>query len=576
MHCQVCLQFIKLTARCLLRSLLTSARIRGGQASDDDYVLCKLILRLYINLSACAPDTPPHLIRLRQSHLLSQPLLSSLVAVGRLFVVPVSDQPDADDRTLLSDLVLLCHALPPASVVGSEHSDLISLVIDCCKRQDEALQQLSLDTLCSWARCSPRILPFLSSRLHSSRPNLQRLALLVWLRLTNERCDDAEVLEAALNATPLFLQLAASRSADVADLAVSVLVNVAAQKEAREQMWTAKGFVRQLRLQLTGRASPEAVVRLLRCLSLSPELAGPMRDEGLLDDALQLWHTTQQRTRDVERDTLQLGLYRYLRNLVHVTVQTDGQDREMSNARWESRQWSVLQSKPLETAAATRRDIGRRIAASPAFKHMLDTASVAVAALSPCTVEAARLLAALIVTLAPARRDGEESEEKQQLAGPAEWVAPPAVLQLLALLARGGQYEEQYAAASAICCLVEAHSPLPDISPSDLRELLVHEAQHSGSLHVVSAAVAALEVISARDARWRWHDSERQLLAQLAERWAIRVQRQRAHEDLDDPSDEFTAMCTLCRALQQLLSGDRDDAPPTLPATPAATETSEC
>ena len=243
------------------------------------------------------------------------------------------------------DLVTLCRAISPSEVVGSEHGELIELVLDASKRQDERLQQLSLATLCGWAGCSPRVLPFLSSRLHSTFPSLQLTALDAWLSLTMD-CDDSDVLEAALKALPLFASLAGSKRTDVADRALSVIVNVAAQKEAREQMWNTKGFIMAVRLQVTGQPAPVAAVRLLRCMSLSPELAELMWKEGMVDDAIHLLHSVQQRTGTEQKqqlrqqeeagqqfnrtsvDTeLQIGLCRYLRNLVSVAVETDGTGR---------------------------------------------------------------------------------------------------------------------------------------------------------------------------------------------------------------------------------------------------------
>ena len=553
-----------------------STRIRSGQAQSDDFTLCKLILRVYINLAASTPITPPHVTYRYHSHILSNSLLPSLVALGRLFVITISDQPDPDDHTLVFDIVTLCHALSPPLVVGSEHSELISLVIDASKRQDERLQQLSLSTLCQWARRSPRVLPFLSSRLHSSFPSLQLTALDVWLRLTSD-CEDGEVLEAALVAVPLLVSLAASKRTDVADRAVAVLVNVVAHKEAREQMWRAKGFVQGIRLQLTGQQSPVALVRLLRCLSLSPGLAESIWKEGLIDDVLHLLHSAQQRTeqqrqqaeekaqieRDVEKqqqaahlrvdNELQSGSYRYLRNLVSVRVETDGTDDDPSNERWESRQWTILQSSVSDSVFTTQRGIARHIIASPSFERTLCTVP-----LTPLMPDAARLLAALIVSVG---HQGQSEAAAQKCGAQAatdidtRLTAPsPPVLLLLACLAHSNSFEDQYAAASAYRCLVEAQTPPSEEAVCEMRRCLLVELQHSGSAHVVNTVAAGLMAMMRQNSMWQWQSVERQLLTEAAERWAARMQRQQAEEDVDDPSDEFTMVCQLPQTLLQLLS----------------------
>jgi len=548
-------------------------------------VLCKVILRLYINLAASTPTTPPHATHRYHSHILSHPLLPSIIALGRLFVIPVSDQPDPDDQTLVLDIVTLCHALYPPLVVGSEHSELISLVIDASKRQDERLQQLSLSTLCEWARCSPRVLPFLASRLHSTFPSLQLSALDVWLRLTKD-CEDGEVLEAALDAVPRFVALAASKRTDVADGAMTVLVNVASQKEAREQMWRTKGFVKGIRLQLTGRASPVAVVRLLRCLALSPELAEPMWKEGLVDDALHLLYSRQQRMqqqrqqveekaqlREVNQqqrasqasaDTeLQCGLYRYLRNLVSVKIETDGADDDLSNERWESRQWTIMQSSVADSVFATHRTIARHITGSPPFQHLLDTDT---ALLGPLTMDAARLLAAVIVAIAGGRsgEEGsvEEDDERRQAgteATDAYFVTTaPSVLALLTRLVLSDRFEDQYAAATAYLCSVSVPPPMwrSEDAVCEIRRCLLSELHRSGSVYVASKVAVALTAMRRQDATWQWQSSERQLLADVSERWTARLERQRAEEDVSDPSDDFTILSQLQQTLQHLLSDD--------------------
>ena len=553
-----------------------SARIRAGHAHNDDFVLCKLILRLYINLAASTPTTPPQVIHRHHSHILSHPLLPSIVALGRLFVIPVSDQPDPDDHTLLLDIVTLCRAVDPELVVGSEHSELISLVIDASKRQDERLQQLSLSTLCTWSRCSPRVLPFLSSRLHSSFPSLQLIALDVWLRLTND-CEDGEVLEAALEAVPLLVSLAATKRTDVADRAMTVLVNVAAHKEAREQMWRTKGFVKGIRLPLTGQTSPVALVRLLRCLSLSPELAEPMWKEGLVEDPLRLLHSAQQRThqqrrqveekaqieREVEQEPtqhssddiqLQSGLYRYLHNIVSVRVAADGVDNDASNERWERRQWTIMQSSVPESVFVTHRNVARLIIASPAFSYVLNSASTA-----SLTMDTARLLAALIVAICDERSANDNGNDREQQtvteAQSRLMAAAALVLPQLACLARSDRFEAQHAAARAYRCLLDAHTSLIGIAAlNDIRHCLLTELQHSGSVHVVSEVAIALTAFRRQQAPRQWNTSERQLLSDASERWAARLQRQQAEEDVNDPSDEFTILCETRLALQQLLN----------------------
>ena len=558
-----------------------SARIRAGQAENDDFVLCKLIVRLYINLAASTPSTPPSVTHRYHSHILSQPLLPSLVSLGRLFVVAVSDQPDPDDHTLLLDIVTLCRALHPPLVVGSEHSELISLVIDTSKRQDERLQQLSLTTLCDWARCSPRVLPFLSSRLHSTFPSLQLTALDVWLRLTTD-CEDGGVLEAALDAVPLLVSLVASKSTEVGDRATTVLSNVAAHKEAREQMWRAKGFLKRIRLQLTGQTSPVAVVRLLKCMSLSPELADPMWKEGVVDDVLHLLHSTQQRSlhkRRMEEEKAQLeqhvfveqqqndqtsadvavqsGIHRLLHNLVSVNVETDGADDDASNERWENRQWTILQSTVPDSVSATHRRIARRVVASPAFKCMLDAASLA-----PPTADAARLLATLIVALGNGPSSGrkEDSDNKPQAASESETLfatTASTVLPLLACLANSTRFEDQCAAASAYRCWAEASMAPSHDAASDARQCLMAELRESGSVHVVSTVAAALTALRRQDAAWQWHSGEEQLLANAFERWSARARRQQeAEEDVNDPSDELMVLTRLQQTLQQLMSND--------------------
>ena len=555
---------------------IDSARIRSGQAQNEDFMLCKLLLRLYINLAASTPNTPPHVTHSRHSHILSHPLLPTLVALGRLFVIPISDQPDPDDHSLVVDIVTLCRALYPPLVVGSEHSELISLVIDASKRQDERLQQLSLSTLCEWARCSPRVLPFLSSRLHSSFPSLQLTALDVWLQLTSD-CEDGEVLEAALDAIPRFVSLAASKRTDVADRAMTVLLNVAAYKEAREQMWRTEGFVKRIRLQLTGQTSPVTVVRLLRCFSLSPELAEPMRKEGLVDDVLHLLLNTQQRThqerqqveeqaqlrRDVEQQQtdsasvdirLQCGLYRYLRNLVSVKLETDGKDDDLSNERWDSRQWTITQSNVHSSVFVTQSGIASHIIASPSFIHMLDAPPPS----GPLAMDAARLLAALIVSFGIGRSgSGEKDVRVGQAAVETRWMAvAPTVLPLLACLARSDRYEDQFATVSAYRWVIEAQMPQLKDAASDIRQYLLSELERSDSVHVVSVVVAVLTAMRRQSATWQWQGSERLVIANACDRWAARAQSQQAEENADDPSDEFTMICQIRWTMQQLTNED--------------------
>jgi len=446
--------------------------------------------------------------------------------------------------------------------------------MDASKRHDERLQQLCLDTLFGWATRSPRVLPFLASRLHSSFPSLQLSALGVWLRLTSA-CEEGDVLEAALTAVPLFVSLAASKRSDVADSAMAVLVNLAAHKEAREQMWRTKGFVHGVRLQLTGQTAPVAVVRLLRCLSLSPELAEPMWKEDVVDDALHLMHSSQQRidapqqqleekaqmTRDVAEqqhsnlDTvdfqLQSGLYRYLRNLVSAKVETDGTDEDVSNERWEGRQWTILQSSVPDSVIAVHRHISHHIAASSFFVRLFIPAPPV-----PLAIDAARLLAALVVALTGGQQASSVNDNTPRSAVQATTRAS-FVSDLLECLAGSDRLEDQHAAVSAYRCMVNSQQVSQSESAAwQMRRSLLSLLQRSGSVHVVSAVVEVLTSLRQRDTEWQWDSSERQLLAAAFERWLTRVQRQQAGEDLDDPSDNYIMLCKVREILQQLTEDD--------------------
>ena len=77
------------------------------------------------------------------------------------------------------------------------------MVMDIAKRSEPALQTLSLQTLASWSHVHPeRVLPFLSSRLHSSFAALQATALGVLITATAHP-DDVAALEHVLTVLPL-------------------------------------------------------------------------------------------------------------------------------------------------------------------------------------------------------------------------------------------------------------------------------------------------------------------------------------------------------------------------------------
>ena len=227
-------------------------------------------------------------------------------------------------------------------------------------------------------------------------------------------------------------------------------------------------------------------------------------------------------------------------------------DEDVSNERWEGRQWTTLHYTPSNSLLATHTAIARHIIDSPCFLYLLDTQPSP----HPLTRATTRLLAALAVVLDTTRASESQIDDaKQQTVTVADShiaTATPVVVRLLISLAQSDRFDDQHAAISAIHCIVRACELSKDVL-FDIRESVLCTVHHGGSVHVSIRAAALLTVMRQRDGAWECDSRERQALAVALERWTVRAEEQQAEEDMTDPSDEFVMLSKLRQTLQQLM-----------------------
>ena len=454
-----------------------SNRVREGAGTDDDYVLCRLILRLYINVAAYTHLSPLPVVLHRHRQLLSSQLIPSCIALARLFVIPISDQPEPDDHALLVELLTLFTAFQPSLIDTASHSQLISLVIDIAKRSSPALHALAFPLLASWWHAHPeRILAFLSSRLHSSKPALQLPALTALLSVLSD-AEDTSVVEAVLKALPLVAGLLASKVEEVATTALSLLEQLVRHQEVREEVWEAKGL-RQGLWKAVQQGRGVKVMAVLSVLALSVSLHAKMEAEGVVEKVVDcMMHLGQGASAAGELR----GGWRVLHHLLAVLVERDGGDDELDNRRWE---WKELQAREPDAVPAsllaTHRSVACRLLKSPSFLALLSS--------SPIDSNDAALLDRAVV-LADVLAAHSEADEAL--------TSSPAVEPLLVALSHSELFAHQHAAAQAWRALLLS-SPTcgSGVKPTSPQlQLSVLQLLDSGSSLVAADAVTCVELL---------------------------------------------------------------------------------
>ena len=505
----------------------------GGEGDAEDYVTCRLLLRLCINAALATPDTPLSRLLERQAALLSSQLLPSCLSLARLFVQPVSDQPDADDRSLLLDLLDLFAALHPSFVTAAQ-APLVTLVMDIAKRRDARLQSRALQLLGSWAPChAERVLPFLSSRLLSSFPSLQSTALLVLARLAAQE-EGTEAVEAALKALPRVAALLSSPHGEVATRALELLRGVVRHQEAREEVWTAEGLRAGLwKAMREGRGAQ--VMALLATLALSVSLHATMRAHGVVARAVE-WME-----RSGEEEAGLRSAWRLLQRLLDVWVEWDGADDEArSDRQWEWKALQALQPGAVSPAlVATHRSVAAELLRSTAFVALLLAAPTSRSP-SPVLLERARVGAALLATAVEANDGADLPPPLSQ----ATSEAGAAVVEFLSALSQSPRFADQHAAARAWRQLLSerggsgwAREPLR----SRLLPLL-----RSDSALVVSECVGWLP-------RLQWREAELEAVRGAGRRWAAEAAGLQGREE-EELMDSEAFVLRLHQRLQEAVT----------------------
>ena len=535
----------------------SSPRLRDGSGDSEDLPLCRLVLRLYINLLASTPSTPLSVCLQQQRVVLSSALLPSCLSLARCFVIPITDQPDRDDGGLLLDLCSLLSALHPSLLAedAALHGRLGSLVIDIAKRNDQQLQAAALPLLASWSQTLPQlVLPFLTSRLQSSFPHLQLTALRCLASLTAEegREGEEEMVLRVLAVMKRLAVLCRTGVQGVREEAMRLVRHVARRQEGRQEVWEAAGMVDGLLQALREEGDDSERLRLeavclVRVLSLSPALHGRMDGAGIVDRLLEVMAREDGRPATERRELLINGLHRALRNLVSVTVERDGDDVDRPNSLW---QWKQLTAPP---PAASVLAVHQSIAA-----RLLTAATLLPASWPPSSAlarqETARLVAA-VLSAAPT----QAAAQRDQL------LANPALPALLESLARSDSFADQHEAAIASAALLlpppassaggQAEGASATESALQPRVCLLRCLSSlllSESAVVVEAVVDCLHKLPAEDSMRLWeNDEDRQRLAAAVRRWTDAAKTAQAVKE-DERNEEEELLLRLTSKLSEV------------------------
>ena len=474
----------------------------------------------------------------RHHQLLSSQLIPSCISLGRLFVIPITDQPDPDDHSLLADLLTLFTAFYPSLIDSSSHFALISFVIDIAKRNNPALHSLALPLLASWWRAHPdRILSFLSSRLHSSKPALQLSALTTLVGLAST-ADDTSVVEAVLKALPLVAGMLSSKEEDVATMALRLVGQVVRHQEVREEVWDTKGMREGLWKAVQHGRGAE-VMGVLSVLALSVSLHAKMEAAGVVEKVVE-WMLQQGQDGSGVQELR--GGWRVLHHLLAVLVERDGGNEKLDNQRWE---WKELRAREPNAVPSplrsTHRSIASRLVQSQPFIALL---------LSPAPVDTADALlldrAQMLAALLGAGTGADESLNSS-----------PAVEPLLVALSHSPLFAHQQAAATAWQVLLRSSQAvnsggqlpaLPQLKPSALHLL------DSGSALVVTDAVECVELLPLSE-------EEVERVRAVAQRWQPMAAAV-SPMDPDERMESDTIVLLLHQRLVSLAAGTSSHAGP--------------
>jgi hypothetical protein len=268
--------------------------------SMEDILICKLTIRLFINLNL--PDQYNQTINTvaqnaftaeneqitaeerqillekalsRQQQLLQANILSSLVRLCHIFINPRSDRDAPEDYSLLENSLEFFISLYGQHISWIRASNLLELLVDFAKTSEKPqLQAKSLQFLTYLSPAEPEICTFLATRLFSSNSALLNTAVECWLRLSAENY----AVSALINDKTIekLYKLTQNTENTIAQGAIIILSNVSRSKIERLALVSHELFQESVlsTLKSANINQISAVLQFVRHILLSPATHG--------------------------------------------------------------------------------------------------------------------------------------------------------------------------------------------------------------------------------------------------------------------------------------------------------------
>ena len=221
--------------------------------SRVDVITVKCLLRFLTNLFS----SQTHAAR-AQSIFVTSDLLTTVVDMSRHFVQPQSDHDDRPHHGVLEFVVDMFGSIfMPQYLHSLVKYKCIALVIDITKlssssgdnAHNQRLIQSAMHLLTSWASHYPSvILPFLVTRLHSSKPQTQSLILDCWMTLIVE----SFAVDTAYDQLALFIRHLTSNITEISRKALLIVGELSTHKETHHALIQNTELLQALIQHMTG------------------------------------------------------------------------------------------------------------------------------------------------------------------------------------------------------------------------------------------------------------------------------------------------------------------------------------